>query len=463
MQLKFCGAAREVTGSCHLLTLNDGFTILLDCGLYQGNDDEMLHFNQTWLFDPKKLDVLVLSHAHIDHCGRIPALVKAGFRGAIFSTFATHQLATLLMADSAKIQEYDAEYRRKKRFQNAQPPLYSLADAAQAARQFSSHPYDVWVRVAPHVEVLFRDAGHILGSASVTLRIQEKEKVTFVGFSGDIGRPNRPILRNPMPMPDVDFLICESTYGDKDHPSPPNEDAKFAQIIRYTCLEKRGKVIIPAFGVGRTQEIIYILDQLQSAGKLPVLPIYVDSPLAVSATEIFSQHPECFDRNLTNYLHADGDPFGAPNIRYIRETAESKQLNERAEPCIIISPSGMMNAGRVQHHLLNNIENTKNTILIVGYCSPHTPGGALTRGEREIFILGQKKQVRADVEVMTSFSAHGDRHEMLYVIENQRAHLKKLFLVHGEYDTQQAFRSFLKENGFDCPIEMPMLETTFEL
>ena len=457
MKIKFCGAAREVTGSSHLLTLNSGFTILLDCGLYQGRSADMENFNATWLFDPSQLDCLLLSHAHIDHCGRIPALVRDGFRGTIFCTHATRHLAALLMTDSAKIQEYDAEYQRKKGFKNAKP-LYTQRDAAQALRQFASYGYETPFQIADgSVEVLFRDAGHILGSASITLNVKEKEKTTRLGFSGDIGRPNRPILRNPLPLPDVDFLICESTYGDKDHLSAPNEDDHFLEIIRHTCIDKKGKVIIPAFGVGRVQEIVYTLDRLQTAGKLPKLPIYVDSPLAVSATEIFNAHPECFDQDLSNYLRSDGDPFGMNSVHYIRETNDSKQLNSNPAPCIIISPSGMMNAGRVQHHLSNNIENPRATILIVGYCAPHTPGGELLNGAKEIFILGQKKSVRADVELMSSFSAHGDRHEMLEVIRNQQKTLKKLFLVHGEYETQQAFSSFLSENGFQCPIEIPAL------
>ncbi|MEO7174908.1 MAG: MBL fold metallo-hydrolase, partial [Saprospiraceae bacterium] len=385
MQLKFCGADREVTGSCHLLTLDDGFTILLDCGLYQGHVDSMDKFNETWLFDPVKIDCVVLSHAHIDHCGRLPRLVKDGFKGPIYSTHGTRSLCAILLLDSAKIQELDAQYElkriQKKKLQEPVPtPLYTSHDVTATMDRFISFGYERWISLRPGVDVLFRDAGHILGSASVVVRINENGKETLVGFTGDIGRPARPILRDPIPMMPVDYLICESTYGDRLHPAAPEETEKLLSIIHHTCVEKKGKLIIPAFSVGRTQELVYMLDKASTAGILPPIPVFVDSPLAVSATQVYGSHPECFDNELNEYLLTDPNPFGFNNLTYIRDVEDSKQLNFLNGPCIIISASGMMNAGRVRHHLANNIEDPNATFLIVGYCAPDTPGGMLKAG-----------------------------------------------------------------------------------
>jgi metallo-beta-lactamase family protein len=471
MKIKFCGAAREVTGSCHLLTLDDGHRILLDCGLYQGGGDDdgkasdgrpsspMEGFNEKWLFDPKAIDCLILSHAHIDHTGRVPKLVADGFRGPIFCTHATRDLVALMLIDSAKIQESDAEYHNRKHRNFSEPeqkPLYTVEDVQQVMRQFASFNYEQWFDIRPGVRVLFRDAGHILGSASVTLEITAGGRTTRFGFTGDIGRPHRPILGDPLPMPAVDYLICESTYGDREHETAPSEVEHFVNIIHHTCVEKRGKVIIPAFSVGRTQEIVYMLDQLQNAGRLPQVSVYVDSPLAVNATEVFVKHPECFDSDLHRYMAEDDNPFGFNDLYYIRDTEASKALNTSDEPCIIIAASGMMNAGRIRHHLFNNIENRRNTFLIVGYCAPNTPGGELRAGAKSIYILGENKQVIADVEVMDSFSAHGDRCEMLDVISNQRASAKKVWLVHGTLDRQEKWRDYLLENGFKA-VEIPHL------
>jgi metallo-beta-lactamase family protein len=459
MKVKFCGAAREVTGSCHLLTLDNGFKILLDCGLYQGGDDDgqagesnpITGFNEKWLFDPREIDCLILSHAHIDHTGRVPKLVGDGFRGAIFATHATRDLCALMLLDSAKIQESDAEHHNKKYLQENEPaksPLYTVEDVQQVMRQFISFNYEQWFDIHPDVRVLYRDAGHILGSANVTLEIKEGGKTTRFGFSGDIGRPNRPILSDPTQMPELDYLICESTYGDREHESAPSEVNHFTEIIRHTCEDKGGKVIIPAFSVGRTQEIVFMLDKLQHAGKLPPVPVYVDSPLSVNATEVFINHPECFDSDLHRYMTEDDNPFGFNGLIYVRDTEASKQLNDSPEPCIIISASGMMNAGRIRHHVANNIEHQRNTILIVGYCSPNTLGGELRSGAKNIFLFGKNLEVNAAIETMDSFSAHGDRIEMLEMIENQKQSVKKLWLVHGTLDRQEKWREYLLEKGF---------------
>ncbi|MBK8923539.1 MAG: MBL fold metallo-hydrolase [Saprospirales bacterium] len=459
MKIKFCGAAREVTGSCHLITLEDNFRILLDCGLYQGGDDDgrsgntanpITGFNEKWLFSPRDIDCLILSHAHIDHTGRVPKLAADGFRGKIYATHATRDLCAIMLLDSAKIQEADAEYDHKKNKHN-QPekkPLYVMDDVRRAMQQFVSYNYEQWFQVHPNVRVLYRDAGHILGSASVTLEIKEGDRTIRLGFTGDIGRPHRPILGDPLPMPEADYLICESTYGDREHESAPGEAEHLIRIVHHTCLEKKGKLIIPAFSVGRTQEIVYMLDQLHQAGKLPKVPVFVDSPLAVNATEVFVNHPECFDHELHQYMLDNDNPFGFNGLSYIRSVDGSKKLNTIHGPCIIISASGMMNAGRIRHHLFNNIENKRNTFLIVGYCTPNTPGGQLREGARSLYVFGQNLQVLADVEVMDSFSAHGDRVEMLDFIRNQQGKVKKIWLVHGTIDRQEKWRDYLKENGF---------------
>lgn len=470
MQVQFCGAAQQVTGSSHLITLDNGFKILLDCGLYQGRNKDMKNFNENWYFSPADIDVLILSHAHIDHSGRIPKLVKDGFNGSIYCTNATKSLSTIMLLDSAKIQERDAAYynkrllkkkRRKNKKKKLRTPLYTTDDAILAISKLVGMDYEQWYEINDDVSVLFRDAGHILGSASVVLKIKENGKTTMFGFTGDIGRPDRPILKDPKPMHQVDYMICESTYGDKVHEAKPAESEKFLNIIKRTCIEKKGKLIIPAFSVGRTQEIVYMLDQMETAGMLPQIPVYVDSPLAVNATQIFASHPECYDKQLSTYVLKDPNPFGFNSLHYIREVALSKQLNEVTEPCIIISASGMMNAGRVRHHLFNSIDNSKNTILIVGYCSPDTPGGMLRDGIQSIKLFGEWKMVNAEIEIMDSFSAHADKNEIAAFLGNQKK-LKKLFLVHGEIDRQKSFRTFLFDHGFK-KVEIPALGDEFEL
>ena len=303
---------------------------------------------------------------------------------------------------------------------------------------------------------MFRDAGHILGSSSVTLEITEKGKKRTLAFTGDIGRPHRPILRDPRQMPDADFVIAESTYGDRLHEKGPGEIGRFLSIIKHTCVEKMGKLIIPAFSVGRTQEIVYMLDQLENSGELPRIPVYVDSPLAVNATDIFIVHPECYDLELHTYMIEDPNPFGFNELHYVRNVEISKRLNHSKEPCIIISASGMMNAGRIRHHMYHGLEDSRNTFLIVGYCSPDTPGGQLKQGAEALKIFGDWKMVRAQIEVMDSFSAHGDRTEMRDVLANQRRNASHIFLVHGEYDTQQNYKGFLESEGFSG-ISIPRL------
>ncbi len=454
MEIKFCGAARTITGSSHLITLDDGYKILLDCGLYQGREEKFNDYNSNWFFDPSAIDCLILSHAHIDHSGRIPKFVKDGFRGKIYSTSATRDLCAIMLMDSAKIQENDAKYINKKKRKKGLPetakPLYTSDDIVPAIERFVGISYGIKYAIRKDVNLEFRDSGHIFGSASITIEITDKSKrKTRIGFSGDIGRPNRPIIRDPMPMDDLDFLICESTYGGCKHNSLPKDIQGLLETITRTCIENKGKLIIPAFSVGRTQEIVYTLDKLETEGKLPSIPVYVDSPLSVNATDIFQLHPDCFDADILEYMLVDPNPFGFNNLIYIRSVEESKRLNQSKEPSIIISASGMMTGGRIMHHLFHNIDDSNNTILVVGYCAPHTLGARIRRGEKKIKIFGVTKKVKAKVEIVDSYSAHGDQDEMIQYLNNlDRSRLKKICLVHGEIERQEIFKSVLIDHGF---------------
>ena len=465
MKVKFCGAAGAVTGSCHLLTLDNGFKILLDCGLYQGRDQEMKDFNDNWLFDPSEIDVMVLSHAHIDHTGRIPKLTKDGFDGDIICTSATRDLCAIMLLDSASIQEREAEWENKRK-RTGEPevfPLYHIEDAQQAMEQFVSISYSRWFKISDDISVKFEDSGHILGSASVTLKITENGKERMIGFSGDIGRPDRPILRDPKPIEPVDILLCESTYGGKEHQGTPRDKNQLLEIINQTCVENKGKLIIPAFSIGRTQELVYMLDQLETEGKLPIIKVFVDSPLAINATEIFIMHPECYDRQILRYMMTDPNPFNFKGLTFTRTADQSKAINDLKEPCIIISASGMMNAGRIKHHISNNIEDANNTLLVIGYCAPHTLGGRLMRKPDDIRIFGQTKKVKANIVVMPSMSAHADQGEMMDFMEKQdKSKLEKIFLVHGEINRQTVFKEALLEEGFKR-VEIPHLGQEYNI
>ena len=466
MKVKFCGAAGQVTGSAHLLTLESGFTILLDCGLYQGNQEVADEENVKWYFDPSSIDAVILSHAHIDHSGRLPRLVKDGFDGNIYATPATRSLALIMLLDSAKIQQSDAEFenkinKRRGHIWKVAEPLYQTEHVYQALSQFVTVNYDRWYKINEEVSFLFRDAGHILGSASVTLRIQEGNETIYFGFTGDIGRPLRPIIKDPVSMPECDFLISESTYGGRLHEASPSEYNHLERIIKETCVHNKGKLIIPAFSLGRTQEIVYMMDRLSNEGKLPKIAVYVDSPLSVNATRIFRLHPECYDADLVDYIEFDPDPFGFRGLKYITEIEDSKKLNHMKEPCVIISASGMANAGRIRHHIFNNMENPKNTILIVGYCAPGTLGHEIRQQKSEINLFGEKKLLNARVEIMDSFSAHADEIEMASFLHNQKA-AQQIFLVHGSDEARQKFKEKLLEEGFKA-VHLPYLEEEVDL
>ncbi len=458
MKIAFHGAARTVTGSKHLITLSNGKQILLDCGMFQGMGKDTEALNASFGFDAAKVNCLVLSHAHIDHCGLIPKLVKDGFNGPIFTTPATKELAAILLEDSAQIQRDDTKFINKKRAKQGLPPyqpLYDLEDAANAFKLFQSVNYDEWTKIEEGVEVLFTDAGHIIGSAAVHLKITEGEKITHLTFSGDVGRYNDAILRSPETFPQADYILLESTYGNRLHDDITGTTDNMLQWIQKTCIEKKGKLIIPAFSVGRTQELLFTLNQLELENRLPAVPVYVDSPLSMEATQLVKAYPQYFNKTIQKIMQTDKDPFDFKGLNFIKTVDESKHLNDLPQPCVIISASGMADAGRVKHHIMNNIGNAKNTILIVGYCEPHSLGGQLMNGAKQVKIFGEQYKVIAEVGQMRSMSAHGDYDDLCQFIANQdQSKLKTIFLVHGEYDVQQEFADRLRKKGYKN-VEIP--------
>ena len=462
MKIAFHGAARTVTGSKHLISFQNGKKILLDCGMFQGMGKETEILNGSFGFDAASIDYLVLSHAHIDHCGLIPKLVKDGFHGVIFSTPATKELSGILLEDSAQIQRDDTKFINKRRAkQGLAPyqPLYDLEDAEKALDFFKTVDYGQWTTIEPGVEVLFTDAGHIIGSASVHLRITEKGTTTNITFSGDVGRYNDAILRSPQTFPQSDYILLESTYGNKLHEEVTGTADVLLQWIQKTCIEKKGKLIIPAFSVGRTQELLYALNQLELEHRLPTVPFYVDSPLSKEATELLKKYPQYFNKQIRKIMESDKDPFDFKGLNFIKTVDESKHLNDLPQPCVIISASGMADAGRVKHHIMNNINDHRNTILLVGYCEPHSLGGRLMNGAKEVKIFGEMYHVMAEVGQMRSMSAHGDYDDLCQFIASQDPSLvKTLFLVHGEYDVQQEFADRLRHKGFK-EVEIPALHS----
>lgn len=452
MNLSFHGAARTVTGSKHLLQLQNGTNILFDCGLFQGMGKETGPLNEHWGFDPATVKYVLLSHAHIDHSGLLPKLVKDGFNGKIFCTSATRELANILLLDSAEIQRDDTAYSNKKRAKRGEPmiePLYSVEDAKSVYPLMELVPYGEWVTVEQGIEVLYTDAGHIIGSAAVHVRITEGGNTKQLTFSGDVGRYGDAILKSPEVFPQSDYVIIESTYGSSLHEDLVSTAEHFLQWIQKTCVEKKGKLIIPAFSVGRTQELLYILNQLELEKRLPKVPVYVDSPLSKEATEVVKSHPEGFNKHIRKLLLTDSDPFDFPGLTFVHTADESKQLNLLPQPCIIISASGMADAGRIKHHIKNNIGDEKNTILIVGYSEPNSLGGRLMNGARKVRIFREEYEVRAEIGIMRSMSAHGDYDDLCQYLACQDPDLvRQLFLVHGEYEVQMEFQHRLQRKGF---------------
>jgi len=452
MQIQFFGAARTVTGSKHLITTEKGTKILLDCGLFQGIQTH--EFNQNFGFEPSEIDYLILSHAHIDHSGLIPRLVRQGFKGPVYCTSATLDLCKIMLLDGAHIQEQDLERINKRRERQGRPlleELYNAEDAARALEMFKPVPYGktFFPGEKNEVEVLLTDAAHLLGSAAVHLTIPDGGSFKQVTFTGDIGRPGDRILRKPDIFPQADIIICESTYGDRLHEKETDMQGHLLKIVHDTCVANKGKLIIPAFAVDRTQELIYALDQLSSSGKLPQIPVYIDSPLAVNATRIMKEHEECFNPEILDYIEKDGDAFAFPYLHYVEDVNASKAINDNKEPCIIISSSGMAEAGRIKHHIKNNIEDPRCTILLVGYASGNTLAGALKRGDKHVNIFGDPFEVKCTIASMEAFSGHGDYNEMLDFLSCQTPErVKTVFLVHGEYDTQASFQQKLNSAGY---------------
>jgi len=462
MKIAFHGAARTVTGSKHVLTLNNGKKYLLDCGMFQGLGEETDDFNRDFGFLPSDIDYLILSHAHVDHCGLIPKLVKEGFTGKVFATDATRALSAILMADSAGIQENDLKFENKTRAIQGKPflkPLYSLEDAQKALEQFVIVNYGQWHSIDENVQFLYVDAGHIIGSATVHLKIKENGRETHLTFSGDVGRYRDMILRSPEVFPQADYIIMESTYGNRLHDEVTGTPEALLHWITKTCLQKRGKLIIPAFSVGRTQEILFFLNQLENEHVLPPVKYYVDSPLSLEATDIIKSYPQYFNSRIQKLLLSDADPFDFSGLHFIRTVEESKSLNYLNEPCVIISASGMAEAGRVKHHISNSIENSRNSILFSGYCEPNSLGGRLKLHPKEVGIFGQTREVHAEIGEIKSMSAHGDYNDLSQWLACQDPKLvRKLFLVHGDYDVQQEFRDRLISKGF-ADVEIPARHT----
>jgi metallo-beta-lactamase family protein len=467
MRLKFWGATRTVTGSAHLLSF-DGHNVLLDCGLSQGSRKLARQLNLEFAAEPQTIDALILSHAHIDHCGNIPQLVKNGFSGPIHCTSATTDLTRVLLLDSAHIQEKDVEFVNRKHARRGEPPvepLYTMADAESTLPLLRSHfyrrPFELW---GGALRVEFYDAGHILGSAFVELGVRSNGASKTLVYSGDVGRANMPILRDPEEAPAADYLIMESTYGNRLHDDFHTAEEKLAEALRRV-VARGGKVVIPAFSVGRTQELVYALNNLWNEGRLPRVPIYVDSPMSVNVTEIFRHHPECFDEEIKRVLLHDPDPFGFEGLIYVRDVATSKRINATPGPCVIISASGMAEAGRIQHHLANTIGDPRNAVLIIGFQAENTLGRKLVEKQPEVRIFGEMHKVAAEVLVFNAFSAHADSAQ-LRKFAGQAARggrLRRIFLVHGEQSAALALQESLRSDLPGCEIHVPTRGVEFDL
>lgn len=467
MKITFHGAAQTVTGSQHLLEIN-GRYLLLECGLYQGRRSDFYERNREFPYNPRKIDAVILSHAHIDHSGNLPNLVKQGYRKAIYATRATAHLSNLMLLDSGHIHESDAKYlNRKRRKRGEQPvePLYTQEDAAHVAQHFVPKDYDQEFELdeIPGVKARFVEAGHILGSAAVVLDIDDGSHSHRLWFSGDIGRPGLPIIRDPVLPEDADFMIMESTYGDRPHRDPSLAFEELRDCVSRT-VNRGGKVIIPAFAVGRTQELVYCLNRLITSGEIPPVPVYVDSPLAVNATDIFRAHPEVFDEEAHEFMQSARHraALGFDLLTYIRTVEESKALNYRDDPMVIISASGMAETGRILHHLKNNIENHRNTILIVSWQAPYTLGRRLADREERVKIFGEVYKCNAEVVTIGGFSAHAGQKYLLEYALATKASVKDIFLVHGEERAASSLMEKMAEAGFK-QVYYPELHSSVEI
>ncbi|RME07143.1 MAG: MBL fold metallo-hydrolase [Anaerolineae bacterium] len=465
MKIHFHGAAQTVTGSQHLLEIN-GHRLLLECGLFQGRRKDTYERNRHFHFEPATLDAVLLSHAHIDHSGNLPHLTKQGYEGPIYATKATAHLANIMLLDSGHIQEYDAAYLNKKLARQGKPlvePLYTQLDAAHVAHHFVGMPYDQPFEVVPGVTARFVEAGHILGSAAIVLDIEEKGRTFRLWFSGDIGRRDMPLLRDPVLPSETDYLLMECTYGDKPHRDPQQAFEEFREVVMRT-VARGGRIIVPAFAVGRTQELVYCLHQMIDNGDIPRIPVYVDSPLAVNATDIFRAHREVFDSETHDFIRNDvhHSALGADLVTYTRSVEESKAINERSGPMVIISASGMAETGRILHHLKNNIENPLNTILIVSWQAPHTLGRRLAERAEEVKIFGKVYKRKAEVATIGGLSAHAGQSLLVEYAAAVKERVKKVFLVHGEARGALPLMERLKEIGIS-EVYFPPEHTSFEI
>lgn len=458
MKISFHGAARTVTGSKHLIHLDNGKQILLDCGLFQGLGKETGGLNEHFGFDPQKIDAVLLSHAHIDHSGLLPKLVKEGYNRKIISTAATKELSEILLHDSAEIQSYETDFINKKRTaQNLAPyePLYTLEDVDKTMQLFETYEYNKWFKVLDKVEAMFTNAGHLIGSAAISLRIKEGKKYTTVLFSGDVGRYRSVLLQPPAEAPQADYIILESTYGNKFHDITFNTIETLHKWIKKTCVEKGGQLVIPAFSVGRTQEVLYALNQLSLEKRLPEMLYFIDSPLSLKATNTIKKYTDQFNERLQQVLAIDDDPFDFPGLKHIESFDDSRKLVDYKEPCVIISASGTADAGRVKHHINECIIEESNAILFVGYCGAKSLGGQLLNGEKEVELFSGPCKVLAEIGQVQGMSAHGDADDLLRFLNNQDPEkVKNIFLVHGEYEVQKAFTDRLALKNFRS-VEIP--------
>ena len=464
MKLFFYGADQTTTGSKHLLEVN-GQRLLLECGMFQGRRDKTIDYNTKLAFLPRSVDALLVSHAHIDHTGIIPVLCRDGFKGKIFATDATADLCRIMLVDSAHIQEQDAMFLNKKLAKKGRPlvaPLYTQADASASLDQFVPVAYHQPVRVINGVTATWLDAGHILGSGIIVLDIEEGSRKIRLAFSGDLGRGHNDILCDPEIPLDVDYLLTESTYGNRVHEPLTDVNARVCQIINR-AVERRGKIVIPSFAVGRTQQLLYTLFQLENSRCIPALPIYVDSPLAVNATAIFRKHLEAVNAQFAAAMRAGANPLSRPNITYIQSVEESMALNDHDQPCIILSASGMAEAGRVCHHLHNTVEDKRNTVLIVGWCAQHTLGARLASGDKRVNIFGEPHTVRAEIETIDAFSGHADKNELRAWAEQITGPQRGVFVVHGELDSATAFAGALRQLHPTAAITIPAYGDSAEL
>lgn len=464
MKITFHGAAQTVTGSEHLLEIN-GHKILLECGLFQGRRQEAFERNRHFHFDLQNLDAVLLSHAHIDHSGNLPNLIRNGYEGTIYATQATVDLADIMLRDAGHIQEYDVQWVNKRRARRGEPPvepLYTQEDAARTLRFMEGRAYGQPFEVVPGVRATFFEAGHLLGSAGIALDIEEKGRTFRLWFSGDIGRPDMPLLRDPVFPSDADYLLMECTYGDKSHENVMLAYEELREVTLKT-LERGGKVIIPAFSVGRTQHLVYWYHEMMEKGELPPVPMFVDSPLAINATEVYRRHRECFDEETHRFIAEARHPaLYSPQVHYMRTVEESKSINEYRDPCIIMSASGMAETGRILHHLRNNIGDKRNTILIVSWQAPYTLGRRLADREKRVKIFGEPYTRKAEVATIGGLSGHAGQSLLLDYVEALRGRVKEIFLVHGEPRAAQALSEKLRERGFEN-IHYPEPHTSVEL